>query len=70
MALAHELKIAVGAVFPLLRTCLVSDAGTTDVDLSESLQAVNSAEEEWLAQGARVIDPCFHRGNTRERRRG
>ena len=42
-------------MFPLLRTCPVSDAGTTDVDLSESLQAVNSAEEEWLAQGARGV---------------
>ena len=44
MALAHELQISAGAVFPLLRTCIVSEQGATDPDIRSSLQTITSAE--------------------------
>ena len=55
MALAHELQISAGAVFPLLRTCIVSEQGATDANIRSSLQTITSAEGEWLAQGARGV---------------
>ena len=55
MALAHELQISAGAVFPLLRTCIVSEQGATDPDIRSSLQTITSAEGEWLAQAARGV---------------
>ena len=42
-------------MFPLLRTCIVSEQGATDPDIRSSLQTITSAEGEWLAQAARGV---------------